>query len=303
MAFLLDNPNRVKQYGYPRRGGGFTAPQITLHTYEAPHTRSLLAAATYLLQRTDHGSYHALAGARSPQDVLQLAPWSYETWHSSPSNNWAIGISAVTYAHQWNALPRTSRDNLVESMSYSAAQAAKWLRDAHGRHVTPRFLTRAQAMRKEAGFVMHATVDPDRRSDAGADFPREQFLAAFNRHMSDTGKTPTPAPAAKPAAPAAKPAAPAAKPAPVKSTTALAREVIDGRHGSGDARRRALGSRYAAVQAEVNRLLAGTPAKSNAQVAREVLAGAWGNNPERAARLRAAGYDPDTIQTLVNRLT
>lgn len=40
-----------------------------------------------------------------------------------------------------------------------------------------------------------------------------------------------------------------------KTTAQLAREVIDGKHGNGDARRRSLGSRYAAVQREVNRLL------------------------------------------------
>ena len=39
--------------------------------------------------------------------------------------------------------------------------------------------------------------------------------------------------------------------------TALARAVIAGRHGVGDARRAALGDKYEAVQAEVNRLLAG----------------------------------------------
>lgn len=41
--------------------------------------------------------------------------------------------------------------------------------------------------------------------------------------------------------------------------------------------------------------------KTNEQVADEVLAGKWGNNPERANRLRAAGYNPDTIQSIVNK--
>ena len=71
-TFFELNKQRYKQHGYPRRGGGFTAPQITLHTYEAPYTRSLLAAATWLTQRTTPGSYHALAGDDHEQDVLQL---------------------------------------------------------------------------------------------------------------------------------------------------------------------------------------------------------------------------------------
>lgn len=89
---------------------------------------------------------------------------------------------------------------------------------------------------------------------------------------------------------------------PAKSTAVLAQEVIDGKHGSGDARKRSLGARFDEVQAEVNRLLSTPARKSNEQVAREVLAGQWGNNPARAAKLRAAGYNPDGIQALVNKL-
>ncbi|ATU19820.1 N-acetylmuramoyl-L-alanine amidase [Bifidobacterium choerinum] len=37
-------------------------------------------------------------------------------------------------------------------------------------------------------------------------------------------------------------------------------------------------------------------------VAREVIAGQWGNNPERAAKLRAAGYDADAVQARVNQM-
>src|SRR5690625_1940045 len=188
VTYFQNHPQRYTQHRYPRRGGGYTAPQITLHTYEAPHTRSLQDAARWLTQRRDPGSYHALAGARGPRDVLLLAPWSHETWHSVPSNNWSIGISAVAYAHQWKTIPRAAADNLVKSMAYAASLAAKWLEQAHGRKVEPRVLTRAQAMRKESGFVTHATMDPGRRTDPGRDFPMGDFLAEFNRLM-----TPTPA--------------------------------------------------------------------------------------------------------------
>lgn len=41
--------------------------------------------------------------------------------------------------------------------------------------------------------------------------------------------------------------------------------------------------------------------KSNDQVAAEVIDGKWGNNPERKARLKAAGYNPNVIQVLVNK--
>ena len=40
--------------------------------------------------------------------------------------------------------------------------------------------------------------------------------------------------------------------------------------------------------------------KSNEQIASEVMAGSWGNNPQRSANLRRAGYDPSVIQGIVN---
>lgn len=37
-------------------------------------------------------------------------------------------------------------------------------------------------------------------------------------------------------------------------------------------------------------------------VAREVIAGQWGNDPERARKLRAAGYDANAVQARVNQM-
>src|SRR5699024_906672 len=45
-----------------------------------------------------------------------------------------------------------------------------------------------------------------------------------------------------------------------------------------------------------------SPSKSNATIAQEVLAGKWGNDPERTNKLKAAGYNPSTIQAEVNKL-
>lgn len=36
------------------------------------------------------------------------------------------------------------------------------------------------------------------------------------------------------------------------------------------------------------------------QIANEVIDGKWGNNPERAQRLKAAGYDPEAVRRIVN---
>lgn len=85
----------------------------------------------------------------------------------------------------------------------------------------------------------------------------------------------------------------------------LARRVIAGEFGSGDARKNALGDKYDAVQARVNEILNGiasTPSKSVSEVAKEVLAGSWGNGSDRKAKLDAAGYNYDEVQSAVNAL-
>lgn len=96
---------------------------------------------------------------------------------------------------------------------------------------------------------------------------------------------------------------PAPKPS-GKSIAQLADEVLRGVYGNGEQRRAALGSQYAAVQAEVNRRIYGTAtpsqpaAKSVAQLADEVLAGKHGNGD---ARVRSLGARYNDVQAEVNR--
>ena len=42
--------------------------------------------------------------------------------------------------------------------------------------------------------------------------------------------------------------------------------------------------------------------KSDIEVAYDVIEGKWGNGQDRINRLRAAGYDPNAIQSIVNYL-
>lgn len=97
--------------------------------------------------------------------------------------------------------------------------------------------------------------------------------------------------------------APATPPVKGKTVWQLADEVMKGLHGSGTARQKALGSQYAAVQAEVNRRLAAPKAalpakKSIAQLADEVIAGVWGSGADRQRRL---GSNYAAVQAEVNR--
>ena len=96
--------------------------------------------------------------------------------------------------------------------------------------------------------------------------------------------------------------------APGGTASELARRVIAGEFGNGDARRAALGSRYSEVQAEVNRILAGgsgapatqAPAADDVDdLARRVIAGEFGNGEARRAAL---GDRYDEVQARVNEM-
>lgn len=95
---------------------------------------------------------------------------------------------------------------------------------------------------------------------------------------------------------------PATPPVKGKTIWQLADETIAGLHGTGAARQKALGSNYAAVQAEVNRRLGVGPVaakpKSIAQLADEVIAGKYGSGD---ARVKALGGNYAAVQAEVNR--
>ena len=83
----------------------------------------------------------------------------------------------------------------------------------------------------------------------------------------------------------------------------MARDVIAGKYGNGDARKAALGSNYEAVQARVNEILgADGSATGGADIdalARAVIRGDYGNGDERKRRL---GSLYDAVQARVNQL-
>lgn len=98
---------------------------------------------------------------------------------------------------------------------------------------------------------------------------------------------------------------PAPKPTPAKKTVdQLAKEVLDGKWGNGDARKKnliAAGYDYNAVQKRVNELLGGG-GKSIQDIAKEVIAGKWGNGLDRKQRLEAAGYNYSAVQAAVDAM-
>lgn len=103
---------------------------------------------------------------------------------------------------------------------------------------------------------------------------------------------------------APEPTVPAAT-GPAGDVAGLARRAIAGEFGNGEERRRRLGARYAEVQAEVNRIMAGggakpaSPAMDVDALARAVIRGDYGNGEERRRRL---GSNYAAVQKRVNEL-
>lgn len=105
-------------------------------------------------------------------------------------------------------------------------------------------------------------------------------------------------------------------PKPVKkSNEQIAQEVISGAWGNGADRINRLtaaGYDVSAIQSIINSKLGKTASakKSNAEIAKEIIRGTcsdsrwstWGTGNTRKERLRAAGYNPSTVQSEVNRL-
>ena len=90
-----------------------------------------------------------------------------------------------------------------------------------------------------------------------------------------------------------------------KSVAVIAKEVVDGKWGNGEERKKKLtaaGYDYSAVQNEVNKLVKTPVKKSNTEIAKEVIAGKWGNGAARKSKLTAAGYNYSEIQKEVNKL-
>ena len=96
--------------------------------------------------------------------------------------------------------------------------------------------------------------------------------------------------------------------APLGDVASLAKRVIAGEFGNGESRKAALGSRYAEVQAEVNRILGGGSSSSSGgsssrvgidDLARRTINGEFGNGD---ARKKALGANSEAVQARVNEM-
>ena len=98
---------------------------------------------------------------------------------------------------------------------------------------------------------------------------------------------------------------PAEQPAANKTIEEVAREVLLGKWGNGEARKEALegaGYDYSQVQSYVNFLCDVRNSEDYQKVARDVIRGVYGNGAERKEALEANGYPYEVIQSLVNQM-
>lgn len=178
--FLLERRNTFKQYRETRRNGAKPSGVVVVHTAEnitdfLGRDPGAEGVARFIAYRNDPGSYHRLCDSDS---TIAMAPWSYECWHDTRTNNHAVGLAAAVASKDWRALGSRG-DAIVVRMALAAREYDEWLRNERGISVPPRLITRAQALARIPGFVGHGTVDPGRRSDPGRDFNWGLLLSVF----------------------------------------------------------------------------------------------------------------------------
>lgn len=260
---------------------------VTVHN--TGNTASARNEATYHNNNNNQVSYHV---AIDDKEAIQLIPFNRNAWHAGDSangtgNRKSIGIEICYsmdngYSGAKSERYKKAEDNAALYIAHVLKQYG-WGIDRLKRHY--------DWSGKDCPHKMHATNS------------YQAFRNLVKKYLDELNKG-TSKPKAKAPAPAKKPASkPKAKPK-TKSISQLADEVLAGKHGNGDARKRSLGSNYNAVQAEINRRFGvkSSPKKKSVNtIVNEVIAGKWGNGQDRFNRLRKAGYDPNVIQREVNK--
>lgn len=212
--------------------------------------------------------------------IFGQVPEEFRAW---TSGSFEADAPSITYEIQNSGVAVNGNDNDPNSWPISSA--------AYNSAVK---LTADIANRYKWGAVSHGNVRGHREFSStacpgGYVWNRLSALRSAANAMVNGVVAPVPAPKAPPVA--------------GKTVWQLATETIAGVYGSGDARKKALGSQYAAVQAEVNRRLAAPKAalpkvKTIAQLADEVIAGVHGSGD---ARKKSLGSNFAAVQAEVNR--
>lgn len=186
-AYLREHPNPVSRgYTSPRREE--PSGVVAVHTAEnvpdfVAFDGGAEAVANYETVRTTPGSYHDLVDSDS---CINLVRYEDAAWHDATgTNHHSYGLSVATRADVWPIAPPEWRAGAVEQAAQAAARYARWLHARRGIVIPAQRITAAQARARVPGFVTHAELDPKRRTDPGASFPWDRFLARYAELVHD----------------------------------------------------------------------------------------------------------------------
>lgn len=188
-AYLRTHKPARSQYRSPRREK--PAGIIGVHTAEnildtvGPDTGAE-AVADAIVRRADPGSYHDLVDSDS---IVHLVDYTDEAYHIGTHNlnRRTTGVSFALKTSDWATMRADQREAFLRNGARAAAAQAAY----HG-GVPARFLTLAQALAGDRGFIRHGTADPDRRTDPGKLFPESRFLQLYTAEITTTVPPPPP---------------------------------------------------------------------------------------------------------------
>ena len=161
--------NGVRWWGHPQRRGGSSAIRVIgIHTTENDPSPAvtLNVARWQAYTAPDPSSYHVLADS---DHLVRTVLDTQVAFHIAGFNTPSLGLSFGTRAALWGRYPDWDEAALLNG----AEQAREWVEKYD---IPVRWITRAQALNGESGFVRHSVMDPDRRGDPGRGFPSQTFF-------------------------------------------------------------------------------------------------------------------------------
>lgn len=186
--YLLDNSSvngtQWQQWTYPRRGASLSGTCI-IHTAESvldnvgPDAGAEDCAAFIARRTGSYGSYHTLVDSDS---IIELAPYEYETWQDSETNNWAVGLSAACRTTDWATMGEAKREGYYRNLAWAAADFVKYMKEAYEINVPRRRISGQEARNRVPGFAAHGDSGIA-RSDPGRDFDWNRFFRYIDEEL------------------------------------------------------------------------------------------------------------------------
>lgn len=185
--YLLDYNPGTPQYTFPRRGGAKLSGTVIMHTAECladniGEDTSAEGCAHMIANRADWGSYHCICDSDSRID---MAPWEYEVWGDTETNNWAVHISAALRTIDWKNMPADREDRVYRNLASCAADFVVYMRKNYNIEVPRKRITGAQARARVPVFCAHGDSGVS-RSDPGVNFDWDRFFKYTNQALEGT---------------------------------------------------------------------------------------------------------------------